>query len=147
MKPERVIPNAQSEPRDLADEVVSDMLWSAGDLLDWFRSGYTPSAADGDFQSALAQLGRVASEDARLNRLIEKLPRALGGGVLLQAAFNRLFPVPPQPVAVPLPPEEGWPNITDREKEVLLWMATVFTTSSALAAQRKRSRRLRYWAS
>jgi DNA-binding CsgD family transcriptional regulator len=117
------IPNAHSEPRDLHDEVVSDMLWSASGLLDWFRSGYAPSAAEGELQRALADLSRIISEDERLNRLVDELPKALGGGVLLQAAFNRLFQVPPQPVAVPLPPENGWPKITEREKQVLVAMS------------------------
>ncbi len=111
-------PCANSKPQDIGDEVVSDLLRLA---TDWLREQTSPKSSS-DFGSLLWQMLAATQRDETLNPLLHKLPDALGGGFLLQSLFTRLFPVPPQPLAVP-GSSDVLPYLTNREKEVLLEMA------------------------
>ncbi len=119
------IPCARSEPHDLEDEVISALLWQAGELLDCrertpCRSQRTPCRSE--FQTALDNLLTVVGQDGDLSRLLETLPLVLGSGVLLQPLFAHLFPQPPHPIAVSYS-GNGSPRLGQREVEVLHEMA------------------------
>ena len=111
-------PCAYSIPQNIGDEVISELLrLSTG----WLQEQTSPKSSS-DFGSLLRQLLVVMQQDVTINPLLNKLPDALGGGFLLQSLFTRLFPVPPQPLAVP-GSSDVVPHLTNREKEVLLEMA------------------------
>lgn len=130
MKQNADIPCAQSAPINLEDEVLSALLWRAGELLEWLQSKEQTTAVTshqlpvpGHWLLALDNVLSVVAQDGDLSRLLEQLPQALGNGVLLQFVFARLFPGEPQPLAVSLPVENGRPKLGRREVEVLQEMA------------------------
>lgn len=120
MKRNNHVPCAQSEPADLQDEVISALLWRAGELLEGHQRGtaFTP------FQAALNHLLDVVHQNPELSRLLEILPQALGNGLIVQSVFARLFNTQPQPLANVLPAySEKKPTLTQREREILIEIA------------------------
>jgi DNA-binding CsgD family transcriptional regulator len=137
MRPNPDIPCAQSKPADAQDEVISALLYRAGELLDGqlgalgsrpYDRTQTVRAvskhAPTPLQTALDNLLAIVQQDAELSRLLAILPQALGNGLILQSVFARLFDTQPQPLAHVLPAySEKKPTLTQREREVLTEVA------------------------
>src|SRR5439155_10901857 len=113
------IPNAKSEPIDLEDSVLSALLRLAGELA----LQHSGQASASPVPKLIEQLLTSVDLDPEMARLMEELPVALGGGALLQSVFIRMFPAKARPIAFTRSSENPNPNLTTREREVLMEMA------------------------
>src|SRR6476469_5286227 len=103
------IPNAKSEPLNIDDAAISELLTLARDY----------STQSGSRFSQLARsLADLCDTDPRLKALGEQAQQLMGNGALLQGIFRRLFPAQTYPFAFSR--LDARPDLTTREHEVLL---------------------------
>jgi hypothetical protein len=101
MKHQNEVPRARSEPVDIQDEVISALLWRAGELLD----------------------GRLSDERGGERTPCRSEFLSLGNGLMLPTVFERLFQILPQPIAHNLPAWSERPKLGRRETQVLQELA------------------------
>ena len=84
------VPNAKSEPRDIDDAAMSELLRLAR---------YYSTQSDSGLPLLARALSDLCERDPRLRSLGQQAQQLMGNGALLQGIFRRLFPAQTYPFA------------------------------------------------